>query len=97
MFQIDEDYRPNHSCPSCTDISYKIDDCREFVGELVKQLYTDEPLVRSNIEFLLEELCHKLDLKYPGGQVSICRYKRTTAHIEMWKDYNNEHLNQLAQ
>lgn len=97
MLYTDEDFSPNHSCPSCMDVGHVIDDCRDFVGELVKQLYTDEPLVRSNIEFLLEEICHKLEIKYPGGEVKIARYKRSTATIEIWKDYNNEFLNQLAQ
>lgn len=97
MMYTDEDYRPNHTCPSCTDINYRLDDCREFMGELVKQLYIDEPLNRSNIEFLLEEICDKLEIPYPGGQVKIARYKPSTVTMEMWKQYNHEHLTQIAQ
>ena len=90
MLCCDEEFSPEHTCPSCTDTRYNLQDCREFVGEIVKLLYSDEALNKSQLESCLEELCDKLDLKYPGGEVKIARYKRSPAMIEMWKDYNNQ-------
>lgn len=96
MLYQDEDTSLSGECHCCASTRYAIQDSREFLDEIVKQLYSDEPLSRAKLEHCLEELCHKLDVEYPNGEIKVARYKRSTPVIEMWKEYNQEYLNQLA-
>lgn len=53
----------------------KIFTCGEYVRDIVQILYSKEPLDRSHLEILIDELCDLLKVKLPDNFLNIERRK----------------------
>lgn len=81
-------------CKVCYESEQTIDNCRDHLKEVVKQLYTKEPLDKGVLEKCLDELCYYLKVDINEGELRIKREKE--AYLETWISFNNEFLKQQA-
>lgn len=69
-----------------------IDESREFLDAIVKQLYSKEDLNKGNLEHCIDELCHLLQVKMIKEELNIQRPMRRKPFFSDWVMFNNEQL-----
>lgn len=90
------EYIKTHECKHCLEKEQTFDLAQEFLQEVVKQLYTKEPLDENKLEHCLDELCFILKVKMETCDLNIQRPKKIT-NLSNWIEFNNSYLTQLAQ
>lgn len=68
-------YEPDHCCRQCDEKDQVIDESEEFLDEIVQQLYSKESLNKAVLQHCLEELCFRLKVKLPMGELQVDRKK----------------------
>ncbi len=55
-------------CPSCEDNEDKLNNIRDWLQEVIEQLYYKEELSVTNLVYALEELCGYAELDFPSAE-----------------------------
>lgn len=97
---------PDHNCPQCEVLNNLVDESREFIEEITKQLYGKEHLNLEMLENCLEEVCAYFDINFSkiagDTKLQIERSRkiadiRTEATLDAWKHFNHAYLNNLPE
>ena len=55
-------------CPSCEDNEDKLDNIKDWLEEVIQQLYYKENLSVSDLVYALEELCSNAGVTFPSSE-----------------------------
>src|SRR4029077_976439 len=58
-------------CSECTDMQQKFDDAKEFLEGVCEQLYGIETFCREDLNFFMEELCSRLNVRMSEKELKI--------------------------
>lgn len=72
-----------HICRECETHEQRLDECREFLAQLVDQLSNDNDLNIFVVERCLDELCHRLGVKPFANFLTIQR-KNCSEELALW-------------
>ncbi len=90
------EYHKNHECKQCLEKEQVYDSAQEFLQEIVKQLYTNDPLDKNSLEHSLDELCFLLNVKMRTSDLNIQRHIQPKESLNTWIKFNNSYLKQLV-
>ena len=68
-------------CEFCTDAEDKKQEASEFMKDLVKQLYSQNPIDKYKLENCLDELCHYFNIKLNPNDLHIQKTKEVLAYV----------------
>ena len=98
MLPFDYEDIDHRTCYKCHEQNKICIEARDFVEEIVKQLYTPQSLNMDILCHCIEELCHVLDIKMPKTDIQICQTDPKTwvnyqlPYVKTWIENNNKHL-----
>lgn len=67
----ENDYYEQEECSTCNKLETKIEDIKDFMKGAIDQIYGQEEYDEHTLEFYLEEICNKLNIKFPKTNIQI--------------------------
>lgn len=52
-------------------------ECKEYIKDIVRQLYSNDPLNVEDLSFSLEEVCHLLSIDLPKPDLNVARKEKS--------------------
>lgn len=88
-------------CSTCEENSERLSEIKYWFTAALEQFYTNKSIDNLDLENCLDEICHKLGIKLPNGDLDIQRVERMPYtnksdvkrfDIQEWKSWNNQYL-----
>jgi hypothetical protein len=74
-YDSDPQYEENRDlCCECKESNEKLEDIREHMTDLLKELYGNNPLDVCNFEWHVEEICALIDVRLPQNELRISKF-----------------------
>jgi transposase-like protein len=91
--KLDEEYEYHDNvCFECEERNEKLERAADFLDNIVKILYSNQPLETVDLEYNLDELCHLLNVDMGKGDLTIERKNKQTKYLSNWIEFNKQHL-----
>lgn len=91
------DCEPTTHCKHCEYNEQTLDEAKEFLEEVVQQLYSTDSLDIYKLEHCLDELCHMLKVKMNAGDIQVERKEKIKIFSRNLIKLNNDMLKNLTQ
>jgi len=90
-----DDCESPHLCKHCESNEQIIDEAREFVEEILEQLYGIKKFDPDNLQHCLSEVASYLKIKFKFGDLKI-QEKKKEVPLRAWIEFNNSYLKSLT-
>ena len=74
-----------------------LDESKEFIEEIVKQLYSHDVLDKDIVHHCVVSICDYFEISLPEGKLNIQRMRRQDPILSDWVEFNNKYLSQTPQ